>query len=842
MSLKKFLFIFVFLFSISCLPNLQTETLGDQSNIVNPHKFRQLNSKINNQYDISLSCDNDISDMFFESKDIDLIKYTFSNNNLYATLKSNDVLSSGCFKIKCENNSLIEENVYTYTSNNQTFVSNQCYDEAFYKALDYEIKNNLISMDDAKLKEEDFFRRRTEFQISLGDKNSSNIISKSGNVLNFVEGNITIKVIENNVEYIMPLFNICVRLYDYDPLFNIDDLLGETMTDSNGYYSFTFQNKDDWSELGGYDIQVKIYARGKTFAFYKTGTAIDAQIASERISNVATGSSNRFDICVDTSYEDNLYNNLCFGSAAGMLIAEKYAIDVIGISTSTDFFTNYMIFNIEGSFTFGNVGLIRKSDCNNWRTSIHEYTHHIQYIAGAYPHTDALNEISSELLNAMFSGSETIANVIYKYIDKFRHSYNEDFLSTKASLYGKDFVVKLAWSEAVADLMPSVLYEINYSNIQSYECFTRDIDKNLENNNSSLNSGEAVESSITRYLWDLIDGISISENDSYHISENQLFSIIFTPGLMTLDAFVNEINNINFTSKISNGSLLILQNIAPKITSISYNKQTNHFEIEFNTGGTNLSPNNRFLIQVYSIDGDLLFNTGYFDISNTSKYKYSFSDSQLIEFLNSVRGIDDVYFNALGINTSYSMFTGPYNSQYYLININDALDMLTINPSDFGFDDAYPGEETGSSIVVDGHNLTTKRLRCGYIQEEYINLSPRREGCGTAYLEIDFDKPVSKLIVDLSFWSDDERYYDEDQPSASIDYFSTSQSKYVPSLNLLTVQPPLPTDRTQQNTYLITFNEETSSIRFYAHFQQMSGYTDRNKGRISIGWMGVIYA
>ena len=241
----------------------------------------------------------------------------------------------------------------------------------------------------------------------MGEENSSNIISKSGEVLNFVDGNITIKVIDNGTEHVMPLSNVCVRLYDYDPLFNKDELLCETFTDLNGYYSFTFQNKEDWSELGGYDIQVKIYARGKTFAFYKTGVPVEAQIASERISNVETGSSNRFDICVDTSYEDNLNNNLCFGSAAGMAIAEKYAIDVIGMSTSTDYFTNYMIFDTSGSFTFGNIGLIQKSNCNNWRTSIHEYIHHIQYAMGTYPYTDVVNEIGTDAINAIFS-SRTI--------------------------------------------------------------------------------------------------------------------------------------------------------------------------------------------------------------------------------------------------------------------------------------------------------------------------------------------------------------------------------------------------------------------------------------------------
>ena len=134
--------------------------------------------------------------------------------------------------------------------------------------------------------------------------------------------------------------------------------------------------------------------------------------------------------------------------------------------------------------------------------------------------------------------------------------------------------------------------------------------------------------------------------------------------------------------------------------------------------------------------------------------------------------------------------------------------------------------------------FNTKRLRTGFIENEYINLCPRKEGFGTAYLEFEFDKPVTGIDINLSFWSDDERYYAADNPEASIDYWDDSINDWDQSLDLL--EANMPTDRTNQKTYSIKFDKPTTKFRIYAHFNNMTGYTDRNKGRISIGNM-VIY-
>lgn len=53
--------------------------------------------------------------------------------------------------------------------------------------------------------------------------------------------------------------------------------------------------------------------------------------------------------------------------------------------------------------------------------------------------------------------------------------------------------------------------------------------------------------------------------------------------------------------------------------------------------------------------------------------------------------------------------------------------------------------------MADSVSVNTNRLRRGYIEEEYINLSPKSSGVGTAYLEYYFDKAVRKFDMNLSY-------------------------------------------------------------------------------------------
>jgi len=169
--------------------------------------------------------------------------------------------------------------------------------------------------------------------------------------------------------------------------------------------------------------------------------------------------------------------------------------------------------------------------------------------------------------------------------------------------------------------------------------------------------------------------------------------------------------------------------------------------------------------------------------------------------------------------------------------LNDYEETVSIAPTDYKFDTFYNTEEVTEEHYVDGFNFSTTRLRTGYIKNEYITLSPRKEGYGTAYLEYNFSQPVSSIDVDLTFWSNDERYYISDNPTAIFEYRDLYTNTWSTKADLLDID--LPTDRTNPARYTFSFPGKTKSIRFYTHFESMSGWKDRNKGRICIGDMDV---
>lgn len=178
-------------------------------------------------------------------------------------------------------------------------------------------------------------------------------------------------------------------------------------------------------------------------------------------------------------------------------------------------------------------------------------------------------------------------------------------------------------------------------------------------------------------------------------------------------------------------------------------------------------------------------------------------------------------FGFVGSVTTFQLNEEYYKSQY------------TIQPNDWGFENQYYYTSQDKNVTVDGLDIETSRLRCGYIENEYINLSPRRENAGTAYLELEFENPVYQLDVYLSFWSNNERYGTPNEAVAMIQYQKLCETPWITSLDLLTAN--LPTDRYNQTKYTLYFPGGTRKIRFYSHFDYMSGLVDRNKGRISIG-------
>lgn len=191
-------------------------------------------------------------------------------------------------------------------------------------------------------------------------------------------------------------------------------------------------------------------------------------------------------------------------------------------------------------------------------------------------------------------------------------------------------------------------------------------------------------------------------------------------------------------------------------------------------------------------------------------------------------------FGPVGINIPLSSFEAAiyYATPLTLPGYNDTIKKseYTINQSDYDFEQQYFFYTKTSNHQIDNLSFTTNRLRCGYIEEEYINLSSQRKNAGTAYLEYNFDNKIYKMNSYLTFWSNRESFQSDD--IAYVQYLD-EQGNWVTCFDLLNNDNPLPTDRKQPKLYEFNFMEGTLGVRFYSHTN--NAYSDRNKGRICIG-------
>lgn len=168
--------------------------------------------------------------------------------------------------------------------------------------------------------------------------------------------------------------------------------------------------------------------------------------------------------------------------------------------------------------------------------------------------------------------------------------------------------------------------------------------------------------------------------------------------------------------------------------------------------------------------------------------------------------------------------TTEYKYEYY----------YEIKPNYYGFEQQYFFYEKDKSYIINNELLiNTSRLRTGYIENEYVVLSPRRENAGEAFLEMEFDTSIWRIDVDLTMWSGLEELGGNDS-SSKIQY-KNKYGIWVTSLDLIN-DVKLPTFRKYPKTISINFPEDTTNIRFISTSDAVG---TRNKGRLCIGIMKI---
>lgn len=147
----------------------------------------------------------------------------------------------------------------------------------------------------------------------------------------------------------------------------------------------------------------------------------------------------------------------------------------------------------------------------------------------------------------------------------------------------------------------------------------------------------------------------------------------------------------------------------------------------------------------------------------------------------------------------------------------------------------YFNEEKSQTInYLEDFSFETKRLRCSYIENEYLVLSTiKKNGVyvenerETAYLEFQFIEPIKKFEYDISMWSGKDKITND--TTGELQYYSESKNKWetIESYNMMI----LPTKEYPKHFFhYLSLQENAYRIRFIMSHPKINA--DRNKGRV----------
>ncbi len=225
-----------------------------------------------------------------------------------------------------------------------------------------------------------------------------------------------------------------------------------------------------------------------------------------------------------------------------------------------------------------------------------------------------------------------------------------------------------------------------------------------------------------------------------------------------------------------------------------------------------------------------------FQIEDIFDNKYILTTQEWENVINDVA--DPSYYVYITIGSD----TYPYWDDYYCSVLFREPNRYGLKssflPQDWGFEGRYyfSNELNSSSVASDpdrmyttvtqnGLTINTERLRCGYIEESYIVLSPRRENAGRAYFEMNFDKPVYSFMYRACMWS----------ASENLDGTAIIQVKNAQGAWYTLKDIPISSLKTKENG-LTQFTEYTLSGIYGLRFETTATATgDRNKGRFCLG-------
>lgn len=457
---------------------------------------------------------------------------------------------------------------------------------------------------------------------------------------------------------------------------------------------------------------------------------------------------------------------------------------------------------------------------SSWDVIGHEYGHHIQKCYGITDNPGGPHGIPSNNIDDQYDVRK------------------EDGVTRKYSLaQSKDRGLRLSWGEGWPTYWSTVaqstfsddlktIWTVGDTSYTSYNGLDYDLDSYDGNS-----YGDADERVIQRILYKLYSSTT-DAYDKFAIGSNELWNMVIENKPHKFYEFINDLYDAGY-NKNDLGILLAKYNVVDSDLTISNNylDECPTFSWFTYMGSSNLNYDSFDLVFLNPRGQEILRKNNIITTGSTGQY--TLTESEWADII-SVYG--RTYYAYIVARQTLSYISGDYCSELHeFTEPDDFNNKVQIKPNEWGFEPQYFFESnkeghTSTTITDHGLTITTERLRCGYIENSYVILSPKRQDAGLAYLELTFDQPVYSYMFGITLWSNNEGLNSTD--CTAIVEVMDENGNWTVDWDLFRDLPNGFSIKTQQvNRYETACREGIYGIRFV---MTSPATGDRNKGRLCI--------
>ena len=272
--------------------------------------------------------------------------------------------------------------------------------------------------------------------------------------------------------------------------------------------------------------------------------------------------------------------------------------------------------------------------------------------------------------------------------------------------------------------------------------------------------GDGCERAIMRFLYKL-SSPTIDNFDKFSISFESIWNVVTTYKPKAFYEFIGALYECG-VNKHDLGLLLSVFNISVgeiKITN-NYLDRCPTFTWS-NYMGSGFLYNNSFDLVFINSRGKEILRKSNIVCSYLSSSNVSYTLSRN-EWSNIISESGRTYYAyVISRQTAFFNSGNYYSDLFEFTEPDDFVDKVQIKPNEWGFESQYffstnQWKQTSTPITDHGITITHNRLRCGYIENSYVVLSPKRQNAGYAYLTMTFSQPIYSYMFGVCLWSNSE--------------------------------------------------------------------------------------